>query len=357
MANAPSFLSSAGRILVVRLSAMGDVIHALPAVAALREALPGAEIGWVVEERWAELLSSPQELRSGARSPLRPLVERIHSVNTRAWRKSWASPQTRKAIAASRRELRSAGYDAVVDFQGSIRSAMIARWAGAPIAGFTKPRERPAAWLYRSKFPARGVHVVEQNLSLARAALGRSLEQKCFLLPRDFEAEDKADAFLREQQIARFVLVNPGAGWGAKMWPQERYGEVIRGLARFGLKAVINAGPGEEEMARKMASECGGTVVSGPITQLIALTRRASVFIGGDTGPMHLAAALNVPVVAIFGPTDPARNGPFGTTSKVLRSASSLTSYSHRKEQDSGILEIQPEEVLGAAEELLGTGA
>src|SRR5262249_21263555 len=135
------------------------------------------------------------------------------------------------------------------------------------------------------------------------------------------------------------VLLNPGAGWGAKQWPPERYGEVAIALAQHGLRPLVNYGPGEEELATIVleASEEAAQPFSCTITELIALTRQARLFIGGDTGPLHLAAALRIPVVAIFGPTDPARNGPYGTPSVVLRSAESQSSLSHTSTVDPGL--------------------
>jgi heptosyltransferase-1 len=151
------------------------------------------------------------------------------------------------------------------------------------------------------------------------------------------------------------VLINPGAGWGAKQWPPERYGRVAKELALEGFLSFINFSPGEEQLAKIVETVSEGTarLFLGSLTQLIALTRRARLFIGGDTGPMHLAAALRIPVVGIFGPTDPARNGPFGTRSIDLRSPASTTSHKRRARPDEGLLEITPEQVLKAARQLL----
>jgi len=152
-----------------------------------------------------------------------------------------------------------------------------------------------------------------------------------------------------------FALLNPGAGWGAKQWPADRYGEVAQALESDGLISVINFGPGEEELAQIVKATSGGAArpVSCSVSELIALTRRARIFIGGDTGPLHLAAALRVPVVAIYGPTDPARNGPYGTRSKVLRNPASRTSLSHTSDPDAGLLQITADEVIFAARVLL----
>jgi heptosyltransferase I len=152
-----------------------------------------------------------------------------------------------------------------------------------------------------------------------------------------------------------FAILNPGAGWGAKRWPAERYGQLAKELAKSGLCSLVNYGPGEEELAGAVeaAGEGAARKISCSVSELIALTRRASLLVGGDTGPMHLAAALKIPVVAIFGPTNPARNGPFGTRSIVLRSASSLTDHTRHPEPEQGLLEITVGEVAAATRKLL----
>jgi heptosyltransferase-1 len=159
-----------------------------------------------------------------------------------------------------------------------------------------------------------------------------------------------------ERDIGDFAILNPGAGWGAKRWPAERYGEVARKLAHQGMRSILNYGPGEEELVRAAEAASAGTAkaMSCSITELIALTRRARLFIGGDTGPLHLAAALRVPVVAIYGPTDPARNGPYGTRSVVLRSPESVTTHARRAAADEGLSTIGSDAVVGAARKLLG---
>ncbi len=344
------------RLLIVRLGAMGDIIHTLPAAAALRAAFPDAAIGWVVEERWAELLATRSVSRSGPRTPERPLVDHIHAVNTKSWRTSMTSAQTWKKIATAVREVRREKYEVAIDFQGAIRSAMIARISGAnAIYGFTQPRETPARTLYTRRVTARGTHIIEQNLSLAEEVAGRALPTPGAVFPHDEAAEQECEHRLQESGIKKFALLNPGAGWGAKRWPAERYGEVAKEIASHGLKPLINFGPGEEDLAQTVqrASNGRAEMVSSSLAQLIALTRRASLFIGGDTGPLHLAAALSVPVVAIFGPTDPARNGPFGTNSVVLRSPSSQTSHKRRPQPEEGLLEITVDQVITAARQLL----
>jgi heptosyltransferase I len=352
-------------LLIVRLSAMGDIIHALPAVTMLRKAFPQARLGWLIEERWVELLCTPRYPRSGERSAQRPLVDRVHTVNMAKWRRALFSFATWQEIAASSKELRGAHYDAVVDFQGAIRSALLARQSRARVVyGDAKPRETAASMFYtrRVYVQANGTHVVEQAAELAAAVATEIITAGIVPTPlANAEAEFPVDPDAEKKiagivaKVKNFAILNPGAGWGAKRWPAERYGHVAKELAKDGLCSLINYGPGEEELAAAVEAASAGTArrISCTISELIALTRRARLLIGGDTGPMHLAAALKIPVVAIFGPTNPARNGPFGTLSIVLRSASSLTDHTRHREPEQGLLEITADEVVAASRKLL----
>jgi heptosyltransferase I len=344
------------RILIVRLSSMGDVVHTLPAVVMLRETFPHATIGWLIEERWAELLCTLSTPRSGARSPQRPLVDIVHTVSLKRWRNSLLSTQTWERIAAGLSDLRAAHYQIALDLQGAVRSSILARWSGAPaIYGASRPRENIASVWYTRKVIGEGKHVIEQYCELARALIGYPMPIPSAVLPCDPVAEELVTKRLSQRGIREFVILNPGAGWGAKQWPAERYGEVAKALARQGVRSVINFGPGEEELARtaEVSSHGAATAMSFSVSELLVLSRRARLFVGGDTGPMHLAAALQVPVVAIFGPTDPARNGPFGTRSIVLRNPSSSTTLTHRAQSDQGILEITADQVVTSAHSLL----
>jgi heptosyltransferase-1 len=348
------------RLLIVRLSAMGDVIHTLPAVQALRNAFPQAMIGWLIEERWAELLCAPGAPRRWPRSAEQPLADWVHTVSLTGWRKSLFTISTLQQIAKVWNDVRAARYEVAVDLQGAIRSAVLARWSGARVVyGAAEPRESPASLWYTRQPIARGAHVIEQNLTIAEAVAQRKLKTPRVEFPRDLGAEQQIEQRLGEAAIGDFAVLNPGAGWGAKRWPAERYGRVARALAADGVRSILNCGPGEDDLARaaEAASEGAAMPMKCSITELIALTRRAKLFIGGDTGPLHLAAALRVPVVAIFGPTDPARNGPYGTRSVVMRNPESPTTHARRSAPDEGMLEISAEAVLDAARGLLADTA
>jgi heptosyltransferase-1 len=342
------------RVLIVRIGAMGDVLHAMPGVTAMREAHPDWEIGWVVEPRWLPLLRANESMRRGRGMPL---VDRAYLAATRVWKQRPFSGETLGEIRSLTRELREGRFDLCVDMQGSIRSAVIGRLAAAKrFVGPAMPREREARWLYGERVSMAADHVIDQGCELLSAAVGEKLSPAKVELPVDDAAERDCDALLERVSAGRpFVLIAPSAGWGAKEWPPERYGLVARGLADAGFAVLVNAGSAEDVRARQVVETSNGRAVAvpGPMAQLIAIVRRASLVIAGDTGPLHLAAALGRPVVAIFGPTDPARNGPYGTVARVLRSASSQTDHSRHAAPEAGMLEIKVGEVIGAAMELL----
>jgi heptosyltransferase-1 len=287
-------------------------------------------------------------------------VDWVHTVNLTGWRKSLFTIPTLQEIAKVWNDVRSVRYDIAVDLQGAIRSAVLARWSGTRVRyGAAEPREAPASLLYTRRVVTHGAHVIEQNLSVVEEVAQRTLTAPRAELPRDVEAERRVAQRLAEAGVGTFAILNPGAGWGAKRWPAERYGQVARALAENGVRSILNYGPGEEELASEAEAASHGTAkpMRCSISELIALTRRAQLFIGGDTGPLHLAAALQIPVVAIFGPTNPARNGPYGANnaarSIVLRNPASPTTHARTSQPDDGMLEITVNAVVEAALALL----
>jgi lipopolysaccharide heptosyltransferase I len=351
------------KILIARLGALGDILHALPAVTAIRATFPDWTLGWLVEERWTELLTARGAKPSPeAVGPQKPVVNLIHTVDTKRWRQNIFHRGTLTEMRGARRRVYDIHYDQILDFQGAIKSAVLVKFSGASkISGFADPREPAARFFYSQKFSRVGEHVIEQNRALAAQALkpylaGRELPLLPPALPADPAAEAWAQAEVARQGIASYALLNPGAGWGGKQWPAARFGAVAQALAQHNLKSLVNAAPGEEALAQEVIDAAGGhaLAVSCSVGQLIALTRHARIFIGGDTGPLHLAAALDVPAVGLFGPTDPARTGPFNAKAIALRHPESKTTFSHNGRPDEGLLQIRAEEVIGAARHLLG---
>ena len=348
------------RILIVRLSAMGDIIHAMPAIAGLRSQFSDSRIDWAIEERWSPLLTSRALSEAPAAvSPEQPLVDFIHPVHMRRWRQHPFSSVTREEMQVLRSGLRKWDYDHVIDLQGAIRSALLAKASGAKvIAGALNPREAPARWWYNVKAHTYARHVVDQAVEVVSAAVGRTIEGLQPPFPVSREAEQWADD-LTGAGSRVFAIINPGAGWGAKCWPAERYAAVVRNFGEHGIETLVNAGPGETQLAREVVGshEKWSRILECSLLQLIAITRRAALFVGGDTGPLHLASALGTPVVAIFGPTDPARNGPYGGRHVVLRSPESRRDHSRRRAPEAGLLTITIEQVTEAGLGLWGVPA
>jgi heptosyltransferase I len=320
---------------------MGDILHALPAVAALRQAQPTWYLGWAVEPRWRALICA----------------DRIHLVKAKAWARSPLHLQTLREIAALREELRAERYDLCIDLQGAVRSALAGRLAAAPrMIGEDQPREWAARWLFNERIRTHGVHVIEQAVEVCAAAAGEPLSPILPSLPVDPEAELWADGVVQGTGHRPVILLSPGAGWGAKRWPAGRYGAVASDLHQHGCMVLVNAGPEERAIAAEVVRASGGVAHAPDFTleRLIALTRRVTLVIAGDTGPLHLACALGKPVVGIYGPTDPARNGPFGVPFRVLRHPESKRDHTRHAEPEAGLLTITPEQVAEAAKDLLG---
>lgn len=344
------------KVLLVRTGAMGDVIHALPAVAALRRARPDWTLDWVVDPRWAPLLASVDSPDADqGRGPGRePVVDRVHLAETKQWSTTPFSRATLRSVLGLRSKLRDQHYDLAVDLQGTLRSAVLGRLANAKaFAGYADPRERHAAGFYSRRIERSGGHVVAMNANLLSAATGVALEPEPFALPVEAWAEHWAEqhAVLRRP----LALLAAGGGWAAKHWPNDRYGELARELQAQGFDVVVNAPRQDDPTALAVvgASEDAARMVVCNVSGLIALMRRVDLVVGGDTGPLHLAAGLAIPTVALFGPTSPERNGPWGPGPKIaLRDPASPTSYKKSSELDPGLARITVEQVLAAAAEV-----
>jgi heptosyltransferase-1 len=338
------------RVLIVRVGAMGDVLHALPAVAALRRERPRWRVDWVVDPRWAPLLADIDGERRGI------VVDKVHLAETKMWSGAPFSLETMRSVGALRRALRGELYDLVVDMQGTLRSAVIGRFAKAEeFVSYADPREAAAARLYKRTIARRGAHVVEQGAALLGEACGLSLEPVGFELPREQWAEEWAAELVGERRVC---LLAASAGWGAKQWPAERFGALAKELKEMGFAPMVNAPRKDEAIAARVVEASGGAAerVVCNVTGLIALMRRTALLVGGDSGPTHLAAALGVPLVALYGPTDPARNGPWGDgTKRVLRDASSVTSHKKVGEVEKGLARIGVDAVVEAVRELVSS--
>ena len=231
------------------------------------------------------------------------------------------------------------------------------------LAGYADPRESATRFFYRKMIARKGEHVIEQNLALASEALqpllgSRGLKSLAPELPVDPTAEAWADSEIDRLGIASYAIVNPGAGWGAKQWPAERFGQVAKALAAHNIKTLVNASAEETELAQAVVRASGGNAfeLRCTIGQLIALTRRARILVGEIPARCTWRLALEIPVVGLYGPTDPGRTGPYGAKVIALRHPESETTFSHHREAEAGLLKISADEVIAAARHLLGGG-
>jgi len=330
------------KALVVRLSAIGDVVHTLPALAALHR--HGWETGWIVEP------------------PARPLLEGNPSLS-----RLWPAPPARvSAWGVAHRvlaDLRAKEYDVAIDFQGLWKSATWARLAGAGrVVGLSRPwRREPASAVLLGETAALppGIdHVIDENLALLRPLGIDEVGAREFPLPAAAAEREAIGRALAAIGLERFAILNPGGGWPSKLWPAESYGALARALRDRGLPSLVTWGPGEEGLAdRVVAASEGAARRAFPTTlmEYVELARRAGLVVAGDTGPLHLACAVGVPAVALFGPTDPSRNGPFSPRDLVVRPPSLEEAGRRGRYRIDGAVmaEISVEQVLSAIDRRL----
>jgi heptosyltransferase-1 len=293
------------RILIVKLGSIGDIVHTLPAVAAIRDAMPHAEISWVVERGSSEILRD------------NPILDRLIEVDTKALRRGLMSGETLRAPRQQLRRLRASAFDIALDLQGLLKSASIARLSGARrVFGFSRESLRePASRIFLSKtipIPPK-THVIRKNLMFVSGALGIPVPEEAedFSFPIATSPTHEAEA--ESVSNDNFAILNPAGGWPTKLWSVERFGRLADELwSHYGLRSLITYGPGERELAERVIEGTlsrQATAVSLSLKGFYELARRAQVYVGGDTGPTHIAIAAGTPIVWLFGPTEWWRNG------------------------------------------------
>lgn len=329
-------------ILVVRLGALGDVVHTVPAVAALREAFPRARIDWVVDARHA------------------PFVELVSAVDRVVPLGEASVPAWVDLVG----RLRPSRYDVALDFQGLLKSAVLARASGAQrVIGFSiwHLREKTARPFYSEvETREQPAHVIQKNLGLLSRLDVRATEVE---FPLTRVLSPARDRMVEEAAGRPIAIINPGAAWPNKRWPAVRYGEVaafvrdVRGMVPF-----VLWGPDERALAQSVIDASSGAARIAPpttIADVLEVSREASLMVSGDTGPLHIAAAAGTPVVAIFGPTDPARNGPWSPDDVVVsRFTACGCHYARRCRQSAWCLaDVEVAEVTAAIQQRLSSGA
>jgi heptosyltransferase I len=341
------------RFLVLRLGSLGDIVHTFPAVAALRESFPAAEIIWLTQARYKLLVQS-----SG-------LASKIWTTETRV----------ASSLVKTIREIRAASFDAAIDYQGLWKSASLPFLGGVRRRiGFSSEsvREFGVPLLYTDRVHAASAHVADQNGELSKRAEAKNAVAN-FRLDAPLLRPEELSKYLRNDAKKPYVVLSPGGGWRSKCWPPQRFGALCKEIFRsLSLRCFINYGPGEEDLAtesRAASGDADPVLFNGELGSLMSLLRSTVCVVGGDTGPLHLAVALGTPVVALFGPTDPARNGPYrGTISFpsaaqssdrqdpqdiVLRAPNVVTTHSRQDRTHPSMLEIQVDAVFGAVRRIV----
>ena len=332
------------RFLLVRLGSMGDVIHALPAACALRDTFPQARIDWVIDPKWARLLEGNTDLSNVI------CLDR----------------KSASGLIRAERILRAAQYTCAIDFQALYKSALLALFSSAPQrVGFKSSyaREGLAALFYTDRLNPRGAHKVDHNLTLAEFAGARKSTPRFSITVQPHD-EETAIRELEARGVAQnesFYVLNPGGGWRSKCWPAERFGQLHARLSReLGWKGMVSFGPGEEALAATVVNSSKEPLpipVPLGLGPLMAFLRKAKFVISADTGPLHLAAALGCRLVGLFGPTDPARNGPYGTGIVIRNVRNCQTTYRRGNDYDPSLLSITVDQVADAVRRCLALPA
>ncbi len=340
------------RILIVRLGALGDIVHAIPVAARLRRAYADARVDWLVSARHRDILD------------LVPVIDERVAVRDRG------GASRGEGLLSAVRRLRASNYDVVIDLQGLMKSAAIARASGArQVLGFGGRYVRePLAKSFYTKAhdpggpgmfdPADTRHVVTINLSILEALGLEPGDPEFPLAP----VQSPVAASVSAAAGGRYVLLNPGAAWPNKRWPPARLAVVARELhERHALMSVVLWGPGERPLAEAVVAGAAGAAMLSPetsIADVVALARGAALMVSGDTGPTHIAAAVGTPLVAIFGPTRPERNGPWHPDDRSVSRATVCECHHLRQCRRASmcLLDIETSEVLAAVEARMAAG-
>ena len=289
------------RFLVVKFGSLGDIVHCLPSVVQLRNAFPEADIDWLIERKNKIVVE------------LSGLDVRLIPIDTYQWRNS-PGIGSAKEIAELVWALSTDGHDCTIDFQGLLKSAFFAYLSGAPVRiGWERDflKESVSRFFYTEVVTPKRIHIIDQQMELLRPlGIDPNWETEVPLRARD-AARKSVERKLGG--LADYILINPGGNWPTKCWEPERYGELALRLMNDGLPVAVTWGTGEEELVRRLVRSAGNGIREIPTTleELVAVCQAARLFVGGDTGPMHFAAAAGTPIVAVFGPTSSDRNGPF----------------------------------------------
>ena len=337
-------VKSPGKILIVKPSSLGDVVHSLPFLSSIRSCFPKSEIHWVIAKGLEGLLDG------------NPMISRLFVINKDLWKKISHAADTVLEVKRLFKEIRAERYDLVVDLQGLLRSGLITMASRAPVRiGFTEAREG-SGFFYTAKVRGgKDLHAVDRYMKIA-AALGCETAGAVFPLPSFGNRDEWLKSFRKD--FDEYVVIVPGARWDTKIWPAAHFGEVA---SRLPVRSVVVGSGADKGIAEEVVGSSRGKAVSlagrTTLTELIEIMMGARLVISNDSGPMHIAAAVGVPVVAIFGPTSPERTGPYGDSHTIIRSGAACSPCFKKKCGDLKCMkEVKPSEVYKKVRHLLSAG-
>ncbi len=343
-------MTNSPNIAIVRLGALGDIIHGLPLIYVLKEHMPGCKITWIAEQKWGKIF------------PMVRGVDRLILLDRQR-----AKKEGLRYLKTFYKTIRAEEFDIVINIQGLIKSGLVTKLTNAPVTiGFSAAycKEGISAFLAKTRVtPDKDLkHVIDQNLALL-SPLGIKVKEWKFPIATPPEAEEKIDAFFKQMNITKsdiLVGINLSAGWETKKWPAERFSELGNSVVeRFGAKILIVWGPSEEGEAAKISRGINKNAIVAPQTsvpELAALLGRLKLLISSDTGPLHIASAVGTPTVALFGPTDPRRNGAYGENHRVLiHSRDCGNCYKRTCKKNPCMLDITSNAVFKVSCEVLNT--
>lgn len=337
-----SFVKLPRKILIIKPSSLGDVVHSLPFLNAVRHCFPESEIHWVIAKGLEDLLEG------------NPMVGRLIAINKDLWKKISRAADTARDVKRLFGEIRKERYDLAIDLQGLLRSGLITMASGAPVRlGFAEAREGSRFFYTDRVKGGRDLHAVDRYLKIA-AAMGCESDKTVFPLPPFKNEGSWVRSFLKD--LGEYAVLVPGARWKTKIWPAENFGKVA---SMIPMRSVVVGSSADTEFANEIVSSSRGRAVSvagkTALTELVEIMRGARLAISNDSGPMHIAAAVGVPVIAIFGPTSPERTGPYGKSHFIVRSGAKCSPCFKKKCADLKCMkDVTPEEVGKKVSELLG---
>ena len=324
------------RVLIVKPSAIGDVVHALPILALLKRRWPGAAFSWLVTPACAGILDG------------HPMLDEVIRFDRKAYGQGWHKPAVLRSLTTFSRGLRDRRFDLAIDLQGLFRSGWLTFQTAAPVrVGLADAREMAGLfYTHRVNVGRREQHAVERYLCVAEA-LGAGRGPVEF----PFAATPADHAFAAERTPRRYALLFPGTNWPTKRWPAEKFAALVDPLRRrFGLEAVVGGAPSEVELAAKVTGAAANLAGKTTLNQLVALIARAELVVSNDSGPMHIAAALGRPLVVPFGPTNPVRTGPYGRMGSVVKlDLPCSPCYSRRCSHQTCLQQLEVEAVMAVA--------